>query len=91
MHSIDDSKCVLVTGATSGIGRALALDIAKLPSRPTVIGSGRRKERLEELKNAGVHPFELGITSDFEALRKSVEDLTKNYPTVRGPILVTCQ
>lgn len=82
MPSIDESKCVLITGATSGIGRALALDIIHLPSQPLVIGAGRRKERLEELGKAGVHPLELNITLDFDALKKQVEEIIKKYPDV---------
>ncbi|KAF8710172.1 hypothetical protein AX14_005616 [Amanita brunnescens Koide BX004] len=53
MPSIDDSKCILVTGATSGIGRALAIALAKLPSKPRVVAVGRRKDRLEELAKSG--------------------------------------
>jgi NADP-dependent 3-hydroxy acid dehydrogenase YdfG len=83
MASIDESKCILITGATSGIGRALALDIAKLPSHPVVIGTGRRKERLEELGRAGIHPVELSITSDFDALKNNVDEIVKKYPDVR--------
>jgi NADP-dependent 3-hydroxy acid dehydrogenase YdfG len=84
MLSIDESKCVLITGATSGIGRALALDISQLPSQPTVIGTGRRKERLEEIRKAGIHPVELNITSDVEALKKRVEEILDEYPDVRA-------
>ena len=63
MPSIDDSKCVLITGATSGIGRALAQEILKLPSKPQVIGTGRRKDRLEELSAAGIEPLSLDMLS----------------------------
>lgn len=49
MPGIEDAKCVLIIGATSGIGRALALAIHDLPTQPTVIVAGRRMERLEEL------------------------------------------
>lgn len=42
------SKIALVTGATSGIGRATAIALAKQGYR--IIATGRRKERLEELQ-----------------------------------------
>lgn len=41
-------KTVVVTGASSGMGRQIALDFAK--EGATVIAVARRKERLEELK-----------------------------------------
>lgn len=42
-------KSVVVTGASSGMGRKIALDFAK--EGATVIAVARRKERLEELHN----------------------------------------
>lgn len=42
-----EGKCVVVTGASSGIGRKIALDFAK--EGATVIAVARRLERLEEI------------------------------------------
>lgn len=80
MPSIDNSKCVLVTGATSGIGRALALAIAALPSKPVVIAAGRRKERLEELKKAGLETIEVNVDSDNETLKRFADEVVEKYP-----------
>lgn len=44
-----EGKSVVVTGASSGMGRKIALDFAK--EGATVIAVARRKERLEELQN----------------------------------------
>ncbi|KAF8912852.1 hypothetical protein CPB84DRAFT_1759673 [Gymnopilus junonius] len=88
MPSVDDSKCILVTGATSGIGRALALALAKLPSHPRVIGTGRRKERLEELnKIDGIHGVPLDLNTDLDTLKKSTEDLIIRFPDLDTVIL----
>ena len=46
---ISECRCILVIGATAGIGRALALALHDLPSKPNVIVGGRRQERLDEL------------------------------------------
>lgn len=82
MPSIDDSKCILITGATSGIGRSLALDLVKLPSKPQVIGAGRRKERLEELAKADLHAVSLNLSVELDVLKKSVDDLLARFPEV---------
>ncbi|KAF9535833.1 hypothetical protein CPB83DRAFT_888498 [Crepidotus variabilis] len=87
MPSIDDSKCVLITGATSGIGRALAFEILKLPTKPTVIGTGRREERLEELSKAGIEALSFELTSEFATLNKALEDTISKHPILDTVVL----
>lgn len=89
MPGIDDSKCVLVIGATAGIGRALALAIWELPSRPTVIVAGRRKERLDELVKKGqdsgegrIEAVQVDIAGSRESLQKFVSDTVQAWPEV---------
>jgi short-subunit dehydrogenase len=68
----------LVTGASSGIGRALALWLAARGS--TVIAAGRRRDRLDELAaeaaRAGwnIEPLELDV-ADTAAVRQRVSEL----------------
>ncbi|KAG2044206.1 hypothetical protein BDR03DRAFT_849856 [Suillus americanus] len=85
MPSISDCKCVLVIGSTSGIGRALALAILDLPSKPTVVVCGRRKERLEELvathhATGRLKSVTLDVLSERNALKYSIEEIVNTYP-----------
>lgn len=83
MPGIEESKCILVTGATAGIGRALALSLVKLPSKPQVIAAGRRRDRLEELKKAGLETIQLDLDTDANSLKNSVDFILDKYPDVR--------
>lgn len=82
--NIQDAKCVLVVGATAGIGRALALAIHGLPSEPVVIVAGRRQDRLDELTNRSerIKGVRVDLTSGRETLRAFVEDTVSKYPDV---------
>ncbi|KAK0468834.1 hypothetical protein IW261DRAFT_1011676 [Armillaria novae-zelandiae] len=76
---ISSSKSVLITGATSGIGRALALAIAELPSKPQVIAAGRRESRLEELAKRGLETVSLDLRNDKDALKKDLNNVVEKY------------
>lgn len=82
MPGIDLSKSVLITGATSGIGRALAYKIKALPGEPQVIVAGRRQDRLDELAKAGFETYRMDVGSDRATLKKDVETLLARYPDV---------
>lgn len=86
---IGAAKCVLVVGATAGIGRALALAIHQLPSKPTVIVSGRRQERLDELTRQGerVASARVDLTSGRESLQAFANDTISKYPDLDAIIL----
>jgi len=53
-------KTALVTGASSGIGRAVALDLAA--SGYTVYAAARRMELLEEMQSERIKPLRLDVT-----------------------------
>ncbi len=68
-----NEKVVLVTGASSGIGRSIALSFAKEAAR--VVAVARRMDKLEELvKEATDHN---GIIIPFEADITNVDDIEK--------------
>lgn len=60
------TKHIVITGATSGIGKALALDYAKLGYQ--VFACGRNQARLDALKQDNIHPMRFDIT-DAEAVK----------------------
>ena len=74
-----DGKTILVTGASSGIGRGIAIACAQMGA--TVILNGRNRERLEEtlsqMAGAGhlIMPYDLSQQEDLEALANALPEL----------------
>jgi len=58
----EPSKAVLITGCSSGIGRASALRLAR--SGWTVYASARRPESIADLEQAGIHTLALDVTDE---------------------------
>lgn len=57
-----EKKVALVTGASSGIGRATALEL--MQRGITVYGTARDKEKLQSLEEKGLCPLSLDVTED---------------------------
>jgi NAD(P)-dependent dehydrogenase (short-subunit alcohol dehydrogenase family) len=80
-----NGRTVVITGASSGIGRAAALKIAAAGGIPILVA--RTLEKLEEVKGeieaaggtAYVYSCDL---SDFDAIEKLVEDLLADHPRI---------
>ena len=96
MPSVLDSRCILVIGATSGIGRSLAKSIYLLPTKSTVIVAGRRQDRLDELvtwsKQQGgdstLETLQLDVSVDAQTLVDIIDKCLQKYPEVRGTIFM---
>jgi NAD(P)-dependent dehydrogenase (short-subunit alcohol dehydrogenase family) len=80
-----NGRTVVITGASSGIGRAAAVKIAAAGGIPLLVA--RTREKLEEVKaeieaaggTAYVYPCDL---SDYEAIERLVEQLLSDHPAV---------
>ena len=66
----EPSKAVLITGCSSGIGRATALRLVR--SGWTVYASARRLESIAELQSAGCRTLALDVT-DEESMRTALD------------------
>ena len=81
MDNLQD-KTILITGASSGIGRACAENFAKLKAR--LILAARRKDRLEELATrlaTDVHLLALDVR-DREAVQKTLNTLPEDWKDI---------
>jgi NAD(P)-dependent dehydrogenase (short-subunit alcohol dehydrogenase family) len=66
------SKIVLITGASSGIGRATALEL--LRAGHTVYGGARRVQSMDAISAAGGHILPMDITNDAD-LERAVQTI----------------
>ncbi len=73
------SKAVLITGCSSGIGRASALRLAR--AGWTVYATARRPETLGELEQAGARTLALDVT-DEDSMRGAVERVREEQGAV---------
>src|SRR5476649_844592 len=75
------SKCCFITGGGSGIGRGLAVALARQGTR--VIIAGRRAEVLQEVctANPGIDAYALDLT-DRSALERAAKEVPDKFGAV---------
>jgi len=77
---MEDKKVIWITGASTGIGKALALKFAK--NGWIVAASARRENLLNELnkENSNIHPFPLDVTNidQCKSVFENILDKLKN-------------
>lgn len=75
-------KTILITGASSGIGRATAIECSKLDAKVILVGRNedRLKETLSLMENQDLHTYyKVDITHDDE-----VDELVSSLPSLNG-------
>ena len=83
-----DKKVIWITGASSGIGKALSLKFAK--EGWLVAASARRENLLKELnqENENIHPFPLDVTN-VDQCKKVFNDIIEKFKNVEISIFCT--
>lgn len=86
-----EKKVILITGASRGIGRAIAENLAKQKATIVFNYRGEKKDAdalAEQLKSLGasdVYPLAFDIT-DFDAMKAALDEFTKNISPISGLI-----
>ncbi len=76
-----EGKTILITGASSGIGKAIAIECAKMNAQ--VIVTGRNKDRLEETYSQLNGTGHTMICADLN-LNEGIESLLHHVPIING-------
>ena len=76
-----EGKCVLVTGASSGIGRGIAVACAQMGA--TVVANGRNVERLKETISMLVGEGHTAIAADL-LKQEGIDTLVEQCPAING-------
>lgn len=79
-----ENKTVLITGASSGIGRGIAAECARMKAR--VIITGRNEARLQETHQLLEGEGHLSIIADLND-RQQLEKLIQELPPIDGVVL----
>lgn len=83
-----EGRTILVTGASSGIGRRTAIDCSRMGAR--VIITGRNKERLDEVMGQMEGTGNLAVIADLTQ-QDQLEHLLEQLPLVDGVVLCAGQ
>ncbi|MTJ92984.1 MAG: SDR family oxidoreductase [Desulfovibrio sp.] len=87
MTTFSAAQRILVTGASSGIGRAIALLLNERGA--TVLANGRATERLEQVRNESADPSRMllaprDMTADMDALPAWLKGLSRQFGPLHG-------
>jgi short-subunit dehydrogenase len=91
VHQVERRKVFWIIGATSGIGRALAIQLASKGHQ--LILSGRRIENLKELKeknipDAGIYPLDI---NDTDSIKNAYQKIIDEYGQIDSFMFFSAQ
>ena len=75
----NNQQIVLVTGASSGIGKAIAEDLAR--QGYYVFASARRMHKLEAMRSSNIEPLQLDVTDP-----ESIQAAVAHIKSIKGRI-----
>lgn len=78
-----EGKCILVTGASSGIGRGIAVACAKMGAK--VVLSGRNEERLQETLSSLMGEGHVVLSGDLNS-EDTRKDIVDKMPELNGVV-----
>ena len=78
-----DGKTILVTGASSGIGRSIAVECSKMGAK--VIITGRNKDRLDDTLDKMAGEGHIAIPADL-SIEDDINNLVSQVPSLQGVV-----
>ena len=76
-------KTIFVTGASSGIGRAIAIECSKMGAN--IVLSGRNEDRLKETLSLMESKNHQIIVADLNG-SDTLEEMVKEFPSIQGVV-----
>lgn len=91
MHKFSlENKIIIITGASSGIGRCCAIECSKMNAKVALIGRniGRLNETLDLMENKETHSLHQADLTEFSFIEDVVKEIAGKHGKIHG--LINC-